>query len=728
MSAAPETAEETKTPHARSALAEKLRRRKAKRSLFDRVSIQSKLMLMLLAMTILATAVAGGIGFESGRTSLRAAVFERLTGIRQAQSQVLALGVSDLRTSMRILSRGETLTAALKAFDRGFGELSDATITPEQSTSITDFYNRRFTAAAAKGVDVAALMPASNAARYLQATYTVPFPDPKKAAVVDDAGDGSAWSAANARYNKYFRDVASGAGFLDVFLINAGGDVVYSADKGVELGMNVLTGPYRGEGYLPDAFRKAMASNDVNYVASTDFADYLPSPQPMAWILVPIGPTGRATGVLAVGYPASIITNLVTDNRGWERAGMGRTGETFVVGPDNLMRSDSRLFLEDPEAYRREVISAGTPPEVADRAIREGTTVLVQPVGTKATEAARRGETGTLIATNYLGRRALHAYAPLNLKGLNWVIVASIDSDEAFAPESAFGRRLVRATVIVIFVACLAAMVWAKLFVRPIKRLEDGAEKISTGDYDVTLPVASGDEFGDLTVAFNEMSRSLAIKDQLLTQQQQENDRLLLSLMPEKVVQRYRGGEETIAEEHQNVTVLYADLMGLDELSGDLEAAASLEIINKLVHQFDAAAESHGVERVRNTHNGYLASCGLTVPRLDNIHRTVDFARDMQRIVNRFNAETGHKIRLRAGIDTGTVTSGLIGRAGLVYDLWGGAVHLASTMRRGAAQPGVYVSQEVYEATRDTRQYTPSGAMTVGDREEPTWRLSEDQR
>ena len=731
MSAAPEAAENPRgpenpeAPHAPSALAEKLRRRKAKRSLFDRVSIQSKLMLMLLAMTILATAVAGGIGFESGRTSLRAAVFERLTGIRQAQSQVLELGLADLRGSMQILSRGDTLTAALKAFNTGFGELSDTDITPEQSKSIIDFYNRRFAEAAENGVDVAALMPTSNAARYLQATYTV---HPKKAVVVDDAGDGSAWSAANARYNKYFRDVATGAGFLDVFLINAVGDVVYSADKGVELGMNVLTGPYRGEGYLPDAFRKAMASNDVDYVASTDFAEYLPSPQPMAWILVPIGPPGRAIGVLAVGYPASIITNLVTDSRGWERAGMGRTGETFVVGPDNLMRSDSRLFLEDPEAYRREVISAGTPPEVADRAIEEGTTVLIQPVGTKATEAARRGETGTLIATNYLGRRALHAYAPLNLKGLDWVIIASLDSGEAFEPESAFGHRLVRATVLVIFVACLAAMLWAKLFVRPIKRLEDGAEKISTGDYDVALPVSSGDEFGDLTVAFNEMSRSLAIKHQLLTQQQQENDRLLLSLMPEKVVQRYRGGEETIAEEHQDVTVLYADLIGLDELSGDLEAEESLEIINKLVHQFDAAAESHGVERVRNTHNGYLASCGLTVPRLDNIHRTVDFALDMQRIVNRFNAETGHSIRLRAGIDTGTVTSGLIGRAGLVYDLWGGAVHLASTLRSGAAQPGVYVSREVFEATRDTRQYTPAGTMSVGDREEPTWRLSEDQR
>ena len=62
-----------------------------------------------------------------------------------------------------------------------------------------------------------------------------------------------------------------------------------------------------------------------------------------------------------------------------------------------------------------------------------------------------------------------------------------------------------------------------------------------------------------------------------------------------------------------------------------------------------------------------------------------------------------------------------------MYDLWGGAVHLASTMRRGLAEPGIYVSQDVYDATRDTLNYTPAGTVTVGDHEEPTWRLSEDR-
>ena len=720
MSATPDHAADGVSAQSRSVLAERLRRRRSKRGLLERVSIQSKLMLMLLTMSVLATGIAGGIGFQSGRSSLRAAVFDQLTGIREAQARVLEMGLTDITGSLVIFSRGETVSGAMNAFNAGFDQLADATVTPEQDRAIVDFYNATFKNAGDSRLDVNALLPTAPAARALQARYTLP-------SAAGDSRDGGIWSGANARYDGYFSEIVKRMGFRDAFLINAKGDVVYSVKKGVELGTNVLTGPYRGEGFLPDAFRKAMASNDIDYVDTTDFAEYLPSGQPTAWMLVPIGPPGRASGVMALEYPATIVSNLMTGDRQWERAGMGRTGETFVVGKDDLMRSDSRLFLQDPDAYKAAVVKAGTPPDVAERAIKQGTTVLVQPVGTKATEAARRGESGTLVATDYLGHRALQAYAPLNIKGLDWVVIASVDSDEAFAPERNFAHKLARSTALIIFLACLAAMLWSRSFVRPIRRLEDGAEQISTGDYAVRLPVDTNDEFGDLTVAFNEMSSNLAAKDKLLTEQRAENDRLLTSLMPESVVERYRDGEQNIAEDHQDVTVIYADLIGLDELSGELDADESLKAINKLMRQFDAAAESNGIERVRNTHNGYLASCGLTVPRLDNIRRTVDFAIDMQRTVDRFNAETGRNITLRAGIDTGTVTSGLIGRAGLVYDLWGGAVHLASKIRRGLSEPGIYVSQDVYDATRDTRQYAPAGTITVNDRDEPAWRLSEDR-
>jgi class 3 adenylate cyclase len=437
----------------------------------------------------------------------------------------------------------------------------------------------------------------------------------------------------------------------------------------------------------------------------------------------PVGDQGRVEGVLALQFPISKINRLMTMDKRWEESGMGRTGETFIVGPDDLMRSDSRLFVENPEAFERDVVQAGTPPDVAQESIRQNGTTLVQPVATEATQLAQRGQRGTLIAQDYLGHETLQAYAPVDVAGLHWAVIAKIDTSEAFAPVSAFTRTLVLSTTVIIFVVCIAAMLLARLFVRPIRRLESGAQRISSGEYGVSLPVQSRDEFGDLTVAFNEMSRNLAIKEELLTEQRRENDRLLLSLMPEPVMQRYREGEETIAQDHQNVTVLFADIVGLDELASEMTADEQLAIVNRLVRQFDAAAESLGVERIRTLHNGYLASCGLSVPRIDNVRRTVDFAIEMQRIVDRYNGESNTGLQLRAGIDTGTVSSGLVGRSSLAYDMWGSAVDIANQVQSGSPLPGIYVTSRVYDVMRDSRPFAPAGEVGAGNDTEPIFRL-----
>ncbi|MCX6482668.1 MAG: HAMP domain-containing protein [Mycobacterium sp.] len=699
-----------------------------RRRLLSRVGIQSKLLLMILTMSVLAALAAGGIGFQSGRSSLRAAVFDRLTGIRELQSQTIEGRFTDMRNSVLNTAANETTISAIGAFTTGFDRLANTTVTPAQAGALDAYYTSRFAGASDGGgtVDVKALMPASNAQKYLQAEYTVASTDPIAGRGLDDAGDGSAWSAANARYNAYFRRLVERTGYADLLLLDNKGDVVYTANKGVDLGTSIITGPYRGESTLADAYRRAMSTNDVDSVETTDFARYLPVDEPTAWIVTPIGQVGRPTGVLAMQFPLSMLNRVMTFDRDWTRVGMGQTGETFLIGPDDRMRSDSRLFLEDPDAYRKAVIAAGTPAAVADQAIRIGTTVLIQPVGTSASKAAQRGDAGTDIITDYLGRRALLAYAPVKLAGLQWVIVSTADSAEAFAPESRFAQRLARTTAGIIFIACLVSALWSRVFIRPIRRLEDGARRISAGDYNIAMPVESRDEFGQLTGAFNEMSRNLAVKDQLLTEQRAENERLLRSLMPDTVVQRYRDGEETIAEEHQNVSVLSADVVGLDDLSGELDAEETLAIINNLASEFDRAAEDLGVERVRNTYSGYLASCGLAIPRLDNAARTVDFALEMQRIVERYNAENDQRIALRVVINTGAVTSGLVGRASLVYDMWGSTVNLAAAIRRSTAKPGVYVASGVHEVTGDTRRYVPAGSVTIGGREEPVWLLVED--
>lgn len=698
--------------------------------MLSRISIQSKLLVMLLLTTILSAAVVGAIGFHSGRTSLEASAFDRLTEIRESQSRQLESKFTDLEDALVTFTRGATTAEAVEAYTAAFNQLNTSTISPDLWQSVVNYYNNRFkkTEEVQTGdkINVNVVLPVANAQRYLQAYYTAPFDDWDKAIRFDDAHDGSAWSAANARFNDFFRTMALRFSFEDILLLDTAGNVVYTAYKGVDLGTNILTGPYRG-GALRDVYQKALESNALDYVGVTDFGDYQPADEPTAWMVSPVGPPGRVEGVIALQFPISSINRLMTAGQKWDAAGMGETGETFLVGPDGLMRSDSRLFLENPEQFKRDVVDAGTPPDVADESIRQHGTTLVQPVESEATRRAKRGQTGTIVEDDYLGRRTLQAYEPVDVHGLNWSIIAKIDTREAFAPVAAFTRTLVVSTAVIIFLVSLAAMLLARLFVRPIRRLESGAQRITSGDYNVTVPVESRDEFGDLTAAFNDMSRNLAIKEELLAEQRRENDRLLLSLMPEPVVQRYREGEETIAQDHQDVTVIFADIVGLDELTDELTSDELLVIVNKLTRQFDAAAENLGVEQVRTLHNGYLASCGVSVPRLDNVRRTVDFALEMQRTVDRFNAETGHDLKLRAGIDTGTVTSGLVGRSTLAYDMWGSAVSLAYQVQSGAPQPGIYVTSGVYEVTRDSRNFTSAGVISVDGEDQPIWRLTERQ-
>ncbi|MGN7778160.1 adenylate/guanylate cyclase domain-containing protein [Mycolicibacterium sp. 22603] len=699
--------------------------KRRRRTALSRMSIQSKLLIMLLATSILSAAVIGYIGYQSGRTSLRDAAFDRLNEILSSQTRQLEAEYRYLRESLVIYTRGSTAHEAAREYTAGFDELSTATTTPAQDRAINDYYRDQFAketaAATGQDIDISGLLPTSPAQKYLQAYYTAPFDDWDAALQNDDAGDGSRWSAANARFNDFFRQIVHRFRFEDALLLDTQGNVIYTAYKGPDLGTNILNGPYR-DGQLTAAYRSALESNVVDYVGVTDFAYYQPTAEPTAWFMSPIGSGGQIDGVLALQFPTIGVNRVMTMDRQWEQAGMGGTGETFLVGPDGTMRSNSRLFEEDREAFRTRVVDAGTPPDVADQSLRNNTNVLIQPVADEATRRAQRGQTGTIVETDYLGNESLQAYGPVNLPGLDWVMVANIDTSEAFAPVATFTRTLVLSTAAIVFIVSIASMLLARLFTRPIRRLESGARQISSGDYGVTVPVQSKDEFGDLTVAFNAMSRNLAIKEDLLNEQRRENDRLLLSLMPEPVAARYRDGEETIAQDHQDVTVIFAGITGLDELSAELSADEGLSLVNHLIRQFDAAAEDLGVEKVRTLHDGYLASCGLTTPRLDNVRRTVDFAVEMQRIVARFNAETGHSVTLRAGIDTGTVTSGLIGKSSLAYDMWGATVDLANNMQSGSSQPGIYVTARVYDVMSGSRTFTAVEDSGVG---EPVWRLTE---
>ncbi len=684
---------------------------------------------MLIAVSVVSVLIAGILGYISGTNSLRNAEFQRLTQLRESRDREITAYFDSVSNAAAVLTHSNATTEAMKNFTGAFTDLQKAPLPPGAKEAVENYYSavfdKRLEEGSGQSVDGGLYRPSSNAETYLQNLYTVPakgnFADSLK---ITNGGDGSEWTKFNERYQPFFADFAQRFGFEDVMLIDTDGNVVYTAFKGVDLGANVLGGPYKNT-KLAEGFRKAMLAASVDDVFLEDFEEYAPAyGEPTPWVLTPIGDSNGKSGVLALQLSGDKINSVMTGDRGWVKDGLGQTGETYLAGPDRLMRSVSRELLTNPKSYLSAVVANGTPEAVARRQVDTGDSVMLQPINTPAVTSALSGQSGVATAKSYLGPTALVAYAPLSLPGLNWVIVAKINKSEAFAPVNAFARNIALSTGAIVLAVCLLSMLFSRILTRPVKKLVAAVQRVSGGELGVTVPVTSRDEFGELASSFNDMSASLLTKQKLIDAQSQENDELLKSLMPEPVARRYREGEENISTEHRDVTVIYAQILGFDDYARSLPSEQSVSVLNSLVEAFDGAAERHGVERVRSMQdNGLLATCGLVVPRVDHATRTIAFAKELTEILDRFNDQHDSALSIRIGIDSGPVTSGLVGERSTVYALWGEAVDLAHRVRESTRSAGVFVSDRVHTAAMGIYPFSEAGTLTGTSGTETVWRL-----
>ncbi|WP_431074854.1 adenylate/guanylate cyclase domain-containing protein [Microbacterium phyllosphaerae] len=696
------------------------------------LSIQSKLLIMLLAVSLVSSVIVGAIGFINGRESLHASAVDQLITIRSMRAAEITDALETVKRDASLNSRNLSAQNLSTAINEGFEELQQEQPEPGERAELETYYKDVFIpqleGRTGDEYGDSAFIPDSVGGQHLQAHFTMQnqdFDADYDTLLNDnDPGDGTLYGEASVRYGDYFTRLVKEAGYEDALLLNLDGDVVFSAYKGPELGTNLLTGPYR-DTVLAGAYADAIATNSVNTVILTDFERWIPSLNvPTIWVVSPVGNDSGITGAIAFQVALDTINDLTTGSEGWKEQGLGDTGEVYLVGRDDLMRSNSRRLIEDPETYADIAIDGGVPPSVAERAVEVNGTVLLQQVNTQAVTDAQAGRSGTTEGRDYLGGESVTAYAPLEVEGLDWVIIARIDSEEAFAPVSDFTRTVLLSLLGILLGVSLLSLLLAQVFTRPVHRLVGAVHRVAEGDLDVQVPQGARDEFGDLGSAFNDMASSLRIKQELIDEQQAENEKLLLTLMPESVAAKYKQGDEAISEAHENVSVVFAELVGFDDYARGLTTEQEIGHLNTLMRGFDEAAEKAGVEKVRTLRGGYLASSGLIVPRVDNVRRSVDFAKNLLGVVERFNAQNGSSIGLRAGVDTGTVTSGLVARTSLAYDLWGDAVNLAYRVRSVTGEPGVYVSQTVYDRTREIFTFTEAGTVEAHGKSETVWKVS----
>jgi len=694
------------------------------------MGFQSKLLIMMLVVSVLSVLTAGVIGYLSGTSSLRNAEYQRLTQLRESRSREVTTYYQSINNAATVLTAAPSTVAAMRDFAGAFAQLQKAPLPPGGKDAVDRYYAGVFDPGLEKGTGKAAdgqlFRPTSNAQTYLQALYTVPANgDLAAAAKIRTAGDPSAWSAANARNQEFFADFANRFSFDDAMLVDPDGNVVYSVSKQIDLGANVRKAPYKTT-KLAEGFDQALRATSINDVFFTDFEDYGPSyGNPTQWVLTPVGDAGGIVGVLAMQLNVAALNKVMTGDQGWENDGLGKTGETFLAGPDKLMRSVARVLLTDPERFQRDVVAHGTPEDIAKREVELKDSVLLQPLGdSTSVREGLAGNSGVRTGTGYLGQEALSAYGPLKLPGLQWAIVARVDESEALAPVSAFARNVALSTAAIVLLVCLLALLFARILTRPVKELAAAVRKVTGGDLGVRVPVTTRDEFGELANSFNDMSGSLQTKQMLIDEQARENDALLASLMPETVARRYREGEANIGTQHRDVSVVYAQLIGFDEFSRSLPSEESVAMLNSLVEAIDGAAERNGVEQVRSMQdNGLLATCGLVVPRVDHANRTIAFGKELADILGRFNEQNRAHLAMRVGIDSGPVTSGLVGERSTKYALWGEAVDLAHRVHAATRSDGIFVSDRVHQAAAGIYPFTEAGTITGADGVETVWRL-----
>ena len=298
--------------------------------------------------------------------------------------------------------------------------------------------------------------------------------------------ESTRYNSLHANYFTHFERYVEALGYYDIFIIDPQGRVLFTVTRESDLGQNLDTGRLK-DSPLAKAWERALESKNV----FVDFQPYAPSNgNPAAFLAEPIRKDGKLVCVAVLQVSLNRINDFMQ-----LREGMGETGETYLVGPDLLMRSDSYL---DPK-YHTVAASFANPAK--------------GKVDTVAARQALEGETNRSIITDYKGNLVLSAYTPVTVGDTTWALIAEIDKAEAFAAVT----QLRNGMIVVGFVVFVAIIIVTFLFIkrellRPFDALRDFANKVAKGDLDAQPKGRFKPELADLRDAILQMVANLKTK------------------------------------------------------------------------------------------------------------------------------------------------------------------------------------------------------------------------
>ena len=205
--------------------------------------------------------------------------------------------------------------------------------------------------------------------------------------------------------------------------------------------------------------------------------------------------------------------------------------------------------------------------------------------------------------------------------------------------------------------------------------------------------------------------RELAWQRLLESERQRISD-VLESVLPRDVAQRLKSSGAAAAEEHEDVSVLVADIAGFNALFTHVPAFDLVAWLNDLFRTFDARVDARRVVKVKTVADAYLAVAGLPGSRQDHATALCELAIDLNAAIAACPAPNGQQVSLRIGIASGSVVAGVVGSTRISWDLWGPVVGAAFQLEGAAAPGGVLVTEAVARAAVGFR-FEPAGFADV---------------
>jgi class 3 adenylate cyclase len=272
---------------------------------------------------------------------------------------------------------------------------------------------------------------------------------------------------------------------------------------------------------------------------------------------------------------------------------------------------------------------------------------------------------------------------------------------------------IVGAVMVILLCGVVLSYILARSITVPIGLLTVVAQRIGAGELRAKAPVVSGDEVGCLAETFNEMTGRLAQSLDDIEKERETSEKLLRNVLPDPIALRLKKGQETIADQYDEATVLFADIVGFTRISSHLTATEIVSHLNVIFSTFDDLADRHGVEKIKTIGDAYMVASGLPEARSDHAEAVADMALGMRSALKDLQKETPFDLEIRIGICTGPLIAGVIGKKKFIYDLWGDTVNVASRMESHGSPGQIQVSSSTYHCLRDRYVLRERGSIEI---------------